>query len=547
MLNSLLIKNLAIIQKSFVEFGESFNVLTGETGAGKSIIVNAVSLLRGEKGLTAYIRTGADQSLIEAVFSIDREEVKDILNELEIEFEDEIIIRRIIGTSKSKVLINDTTVTLQTLQKISQYLIGIEGQHSQQLLLQPKYYGVILDKFAGIEHEVRDFEELYNQWTTVGNEITALKQKEKDRTKNIDFIKYQIDEIEKLSPKEGEDDELQKEKKLLSQAEELISILSFLKEEIYSSDNAVISRLKEIIIRMGNKDVGEEWDSIITKLEEVGFLLEDSVFLSDKIEDKIEVNPTKLENITERIFQLSDLKRKYGPTLQDVFITLEKLKKELKELENSQVIIEEKESLYKKLTGNIMNFADKLSVKRRAEAKILEKSVERELEQLGMDSVVFVIKVTESENINKTGKDKIEILVSLNKGEELRQLNQTASGGELSRIMLALRVALGEKNPPSTLIFDEIDAGIGGITAEKVGNKLKELSKKTQIIVITHLPQIAILSNDYYTVYKEETEERTFSKLKKLEDEDKINDLARMYGKTDKETVEYVKKVMRVK
>ncbi len=545
MLRYLRIRDLAIIEETEVEWGEGFNVITGETGAGKSIIVTAVSLIRGEKASQDFIRSGRKRAIIEAVFSNDRKEVSQILTEKGIEDGEEIILRRIIEAGRSKNFINDTSVTLSTLQEIAPYLIGIEGQHSQQLLLQPRFYLIILDHFAGLEEDVKEFSQLYNRWKKLREEIEEIQEKERERKKRIDFLQYQIEEIEKISPRKGEDEELEREKKILSEGENLKREIEELIDYLYTSDASVISSLKNFVRKSERfTQFGEKWEKLHSLLSEALYQLEEAVFLGEGLSGEIETDPLKLEQITERLLELGELKRKYGPTIEDVLRELEKLKKEKEELEKIEFTLAEKEEELKKIQREMEQRAEKLSSERKRAAKELEKKVEKELSYLAMERAKFLVEVERGE-MGPSGRDRVTIKISPNPGEPLKPLQKVASGGELSRIMLALRVALGEKNPPSTIIFDEIDAGIGGKTAESVGRKLNELSERSQLIVITHLPQIALFATHHFVVEKVVEGGRTISRIRRVEGEDRVKEIARMIGKIDGKTLEYARELLR--
>ncbi len=545
MLTYLHIKDLAIIDETTVEWGEGFNVLTGETGAGKSIIVNAVALVRGEKASQDLIRSGRDRAIIEAIFSVDREEVNEVLGELGIEHEGEIILRRVIARGKNKVFINDTPVTLSTLQRIAPFLIGIEGQHSQQLLLQPRFYLVILDQFAGLEGEVRKFSSLYDEYVKLKEDIRRLREAEKERNKKLEFIRFQIEEIDRINPRPGEDEELENEKKILSRSENLRAELSELVTTLYHSDNGVVDTLRRIgRVTEGNVELGEKWEKLHSAISEALYQLEDAVFLAEDLLNSVEHDPGRLEEVTERLLELGELKRKYGPTIDDVLSEREKLLMEMKQLEELEVSLADKEARMEALSRDLERMASELSAKRKEFAARLEKKVERELSYLEMEKAKFRIEITKGE-LGPTGWDRVNILISPNPGEPPKPLQKIASGGELSRIMLAIRVALGERNPPSTIVFDEIDAGIGGETAESVGRKLKELARRSQLIVITHLPQIALYANKHFKVEKKVEGGRTISTIKEVKGDDRIYEIARMLGKSDKKTIEYARELLK--
>ncbi len=544
MLTYLHIKDFAIIDEVEIEWGEGFDVLTGETGAGKSIILNAVSLIRGEKANQSLIRAGREKAIIEAIFKIDREEVKEHLNHAEIEYEEEIIIRRIISTGRSKVFVNDTPVTLNFLSTIAPYLIGIDGQHSQQLLLQPKFYLEILDEYAEIKERVKKFEEKFRQLKALEVKLEELRQQEKERNKKLEFLNYQLEEIEKINPIIGEDEELEKEKKILSESEKILLTMSDILDAIYIGEDTIIERLKAIVKESEKlNDLGEKWEEFYSHISEALYNLEDAAYIGEDLTSMVKSDPVRLEEVTERLLELGDLKRKYGPTLKDVLKEKENIKEEITLLENINSTLEDKEKKLQKMQEEIEKEAEEISSIRKKTARSLQKKVEEELSDLAMERAKFIIEIVPATLFSK-GKDKVEIKIAPNLGEPPKPLQKIASGGELSRIMLALRSSLGKKSPPSTIIFDEVDSGIGGKTAETVGNKLRELSTRSQLIVITHLPQIAFRAGRHYKVEKKILGERTVSTINEVKGEERVHELARMLGKIDRETINYVKKMI---
>jgi len=533
MIKSLRIQNLATIEDIELNFKEGFSILTGETGVGKSIIIDGIKLLLGEKGSADLIRTGKKEASVEAIFHFPR-----------IDYEDknlfpgkEIFIQRIIskeGTGKG--YLNGILAPIKKLKKLSPHLVDIYGQNDHDFLLHVENHLNYLDSYAqalAIRKEVAQAAHELKKLFKVKQE---LEEKERDREQRLDFLDFQIKEIEKAELKPREEEDLHYERNILKNAEKVSSLvekalaLSYAEETSISSQ---LSQLQNVVSQLSDYDkTFKETNEAINQFSIV--FKEFSDFLI-KFKEKQIISPEKLESIEERLSQVEKLKRKYGTSIPEILSYLEKAKGEYQELSSSQEKLEDLAVQTEAVFNEYKKHAEKLARLRKQRARDLEKNILEEIALLGMKKAKFKIKFDtiplrseEKEKISEKGTEEVEFLISPNPGEELRPLRKIASGGELSRIMLALRSIGKEGDQLKTLIFDEIDAGIGGTTAEFVAKKLRQLSKQHQVICITHLPQIASFPPHHFKIDKQVSQERTFTTVKKLGFEDRVTEIARL-------------------
>jgi len=544
MLTELNIKNFAIIDQLHIEFGPGFNALTGETGAGKSILVDAINLLLGSRASAEMIRTGQEEASVEAFFALEEEEELKVLNRLAWEKSGGLLIRRLIHRSgKSRAFLNGNSITLHMLEELGEELVNIYGQHEHHQFLDPLRHIDILDRSGNLLPLRQAFQELYAQWLKSTSDLEELTAKQRQRADRLELLDFQSKEIARANLKVGEDEDLLSERARLIHAEKLHSIAHQATEVLYGESGAVVERLKSTRQRLREAmKMDPALGPLVTSVESALFQAEDVASSLRAYGEKIHFDPRRLETIESRLDELNKLKRKYGPSVADILTFKEKIDAERRGLES----LEDKIADLKKTTANLhaqaLASARELSDQRKKVAQDLQEKVETELFTLGMKKVRFGVqietdylqKLAEGQEpaprLNEKGIDQVQFLISPNPGEELKPLVRIASGGELSRIMLAMKRIFAEETWVKTLIFDEVDAGIGGGTAEVVGRKLKEISKRHQVFCITHLPQIASFAGAHYKVSKKIHGGRTIVEVKNLNEEDRLQEVARMLG-----------------
>jgi DNA repair protein RecN (Recombination protein N) len=538
MLRELRIQNFAIIDRLEIRFHEQLNVLTGETGSGKSIVVDAVDLLLGGRASSEQIRTDCDEAVLEAAFEVSREgPIAAQLREMDLSDEggDDLIVRRVVARSgKSRAQVNGRLVSIGQLQQLGNLLVDIHGQHEHQSLLRPEQQLYLLDAFGKL---LPRREELHRQVLAlrkIQSELSELENRERDRTRREDFLKFQIQEIQAAQLSPGEDARLEQERNLLANAERLAVLAEEAYQHLYAADGAVVSQLARVessVDELARTDV--RMKEVSTTCSEASAQLRDVAGRLRDYKEGIEYDPKRLEQVEERLHSIASLKKKYAPTLEEI---LDFLRKSEEELTAFSAHDERLKFLREALEATRLKWADlaqRLTQERVRAARVLEKKVEQELAQLKMGKTKFKIQIEsrqETEALEPTGAETIEFLVSPNPGEELKPLARIASGGELSRMMLSLKSILAAVDRVPTLIFDEVDAGIGGGVAEVVGQRLKSLARHRQVLCITHLPQIASQAALHFTVEKLLSNGRTITKIKRLDKEDRVEEIARMLG-----------------
>ena len=563
MLSELAIKNFAIIDDIRISFKHGFSVLTGETGAGKSIIIGAVNLLLGSRASTDIVRAGCKNAELEAFFDIDdNSEASTILDEQGIDSSDGLIIRRVISSSgKSRVFINSRQSTLDLLKQVTHNLAGISSQHAHQGLLKEENHLDILDEFAGttgLKNEVRN---LYQTIIPLKRKIRELTQTLDTKRKEQDFLEFQIKEIYDAAILDNEDEDLEKKRQTLLNASKIFEAVNHSIHEIHDREGSIIERLSFLRNDMEKVSIVDEGlEKITGQLSSTLFDLQDITSELRDFSSTIDLDPASLEMADQRLDLISRLKRKYGGTLDTLFYEYEAMQKKLShttEIEK-QITIFEKD--IKQGLKKISQKAKELSTLRKTAGKKLSKLAKNELDALEMGKarfeVAFSAQTTRDaediataggEKIWSNGMDKVSFLLSPNPGETLKPLVKIVSGGELSRIVLALKAVLSKNQSLETLIFDEVDAGIGGATSEKVGLKLKQLSQKHQVICITHLAQIAKYAANQFRISKDVINGRTFTTIVPLDEETaRIEEIARMIGGTNisKTTLTHAKELL---
>ena len=553
MLIQLNIKNFALIEEIKVEFAEGFNILSGETGAGKSILIDAIDYVLGGKFSKSLIRTGEEKTFVEAVFSIDNELVKGELDELDIEYEDIIIISREYTLSgKSIIKVNGRSLIIAQLKKIREKILDIHGQHQNQTLLDRQSHIIYLDNFIGdkIKEPLKKFSELKERLSEIKSKILKINGNE-DREKLIDYTKFQIDDITKGNLRVGEEEELKEEFNYLSNAEKINNSLKVSCELLnYREDgNSVVESLSKVISELSsvekNSQIIGEKKAII---EEAYYNIEEvSRELRDIQEDTV-YDENKLEKINGRIYEINGYKKKYGNTIEEVIEYLNKLKENYNELVNASEILKELEEEENKVLSEMKKIGNTLHEIRKEFSEKLKSSLLKELSYVGLEKSTMEIQVKLCENYNERGFDEVCFLISTNTGEPVKPLEKVLSGGELSRIMLAFKCVFADKDGISTLIFDEIDTGVSGAVAQRIGEKMYQVSLNHQVLCITHLPQIAILSDYHYFVSKSIKDNKTSTSIKILNKDEKINQVATMLGGNEvtKATYENVKEMLKL-
>ena len=545
MLTQLVISDFAIINHLEITFKQGLNIISGETGAGKSIIINAVNLILGGRASADLIRSGAREARVEALFSLPyRSPVSEHISEMDLPFNGELLIKRIVSREgRNRIMINGSIATLQTLSAIGMMMISISGQHENQLLLRQENHLYLLDDFGSLASERDEVAESFNRYEALKDNVGRIEKEIKESRERQDLALFQMNEISSAKIKEGEDTLLEDEKKRLRYAEQLKEIISGSYQTLYEKEDSVLSAIhlcikgieKGVAMDKRLETIGRALSSLRAELEEITLQLRG-------LQDSVMISPSRLEEVEERLQILKNLKRKYGTSLEDVLSFKERVSGMIDNLDRKEKGLEEikKELNTQKL--DLISRANALSMKRKGLAKKLEKSIEAELNRLEMKGTRFEVRFIEEDlgnkddpdilikSIRSDGYDRVEFMLSPNIGEDLKPLSKIASGGELSRIMLALKSILAKKASVETIIFDEVDSGIGGATAEVIGEKLESLAEYHQILCITHLPQIASKGDMHFLVSKTVQKSRSQTAISALSREERVNEIARLLG-----------------
>ncbi|MBD5096740.1 MAG: DNA repair protein RecN [Lachnospiraceae bacterium] len=537
MLLNLHIKNIVLIDDIDISFGDNLNILTGETGAGKSIIIGSLGICMGGKFSKELLRDENKDGLVELTFSIDNPHIKELLENMEIypDENDELIISRKINNAGRTInRINDNTITAAKLKDVSAVLIDLHAQHEQQTLLKPSKHMEILDRFGGTEiaDAKRTVEAEYEKYKSTLKEIEENSMDEAEKNKQMDFLKYQIDEISVAKPVIGEDDELElmyrksvNLKEILSTADEIYKITGY--EESASFANSIgraILQMKRLVELDGDLEPASE---ILTDID---CMLNDfNRELSDYMQN-MEYNAENFAEVEERLNLINSLKAKYGKTISDVLSSLEAFKEKYEKLVSYEQYMEKLNSELEKIKKDLEAKSKKLTDIRKNTAKRLCGMIKEALQELNFSAVEFDMSFNRLDKFTANGVDEAYFMISTNIGEVARPLYEVASGGELSRVMLALKSCIAYEDDTPTLVFDEIDVGISGKTAQSVAKKLSIIGKKHQVICITHLPQIASMADSHYIIEKSVEKNKTTTNIRKLDREDEIHEIARLLG-----------------
>lgn len=522
MIRYLAIRNLAVIESVAVDFEQSFNILTGETGAGKSILVEAVGLLLGGRATQDLIRTGEDVATVEAIF--------------ETEDGSELIVRReITSQGRSRAFINGALATAAALKDLSNRLVELHGQHEHQQLLDPTQHLALLDEWAGLEQPRAEVSAAFAQVRTLREHLDRLRMDDRERAARLDLVEFQLGELQKANLQPGEDETLSADRQLLRSADTIQRLCGESYAELYDTEGAALVALGRIWKRVGElaaidprfAPYLEARDGIKAQLEDLAFTLRDFA-------DGIDASPARLQQVEDRLALIERLKRKHGGTLEEAIAYRDRLSAEHKALTGGQSTVAEIEQQLLEAGRAFLSAARRLSAKRRDAAPKFAKQIEGELADLAMERTKFEVRLTTSEAEGQwtaDGIDSGELFLSPNVGEDLRPLAKIVSGGELSRVMLALKtLATADAGAAKTLIFDEVDAGIGGRVATVVGQKLASLGDRFQVLCITHLPQIAACGSSHFLIEKRVQARRTVTHVNRLQGEARVAEIARMMG-----------------
>ena len=531
MLTSLKIENVAIIESAAIEFGCGLNVLTGETGAGKSIVIDSINAILGERTSREIIRTGAQSAKVYAVFEDVNENVKAFLDENGIDCEDGVLIinRTLNRDGKNICRLNGAPVTVSMLRELGGELIDIHGQHDSQSLLSPEKHCGFVDGFAENSGLISDYREKYRRLCEIRNSLKKLTTDESSKSQRIDFLTYQIDELEKSDITPGERDELKARKALINNSQKVMESLNTAYMAL-KADGAGIDMISNAETEIAN--ASEYMDSLgeaSEKITDIRYELDDIAELVRDAMSEIEYDPSELDDIEERLDLLYRLSKKYGETEEDMLEYLAKAREELESISFSEEKVRELQKQEKTALVETEAAADRLTKSRKTAGEKLSRAICSELEFLDMPNVRFVVKL-EDIGLTENGRDGVEFLISANVGEEPKPLAKIASGGELSRIMLAIKNVLAETDGVDTMIFDEIDTGVSGRAAQKIAMKLRSASKGRQVICVTHLAQIAAQGDVHLYISKSVSDGKTYTNIKSLIEEERVSEIARIMG-----------------
>ena len=537
MLKHLYIKNFTLIDELDIELYPGFSVITGETGAGKSIILGAIGLLLGQRADSKAIKQGADKCVIEAQFDLSRYGMEDFFEENDIEYDaaDCIIRRELTAAGKSRAFINDTPVQLSMLKELGERLVDIHSQHQNLLLNKQDFQLNVVDIIAGDEKELAAYQQAFTQYHAAEKELQALQESIEQNRQNADFLQFQCDELSQANLMEGEQEELEQKSETMSHAEEI-------KSALYEADNALSSEGTGVVVSLKTalsairqieqvlpdaKELVERMDSSYIELKDI------AQEISSQME-YVDFDPNELDVINNRLDKLYDLEKKYHvETIEELITKRDELKLQLDRIENSDEALEELQKKLAQLQMQAKKAANTLTKLRTKAAKQIEKEMQTRLVPLGMPNVRFSIQMTEGA-LGTSGQDQVAFLFSANTSTPLQPISQVASGGEIARVMLSLKAMISGAVKLPTIIFDEIDTGVSGKTAEKMAQIMQEMGQhERQVISITHLPQIAALGSAHYKVEKEETSKGTISKMRQLSPEERIGEIAQMLSGSD--------------
>lgn len=561
MLETLRIKNYALIDNLEIEFDNGFNVFTGESGAGKSIIVDALGFCLGEKANQSIIKTGRDKVIVEAVFLIQNPKIKEKVEKLGFSLEnDRIIIRREYDhLGKNKITINGFQETVSKVSDLSDILVDFHGQHDHQSLLNPKTHIDYLDSFGKFDKELSEIAELYKTTLEIKNKIEELEKNLSQKKNREEYLKYSIQELKNANLKENEDSELEEKFKFITNYEQLFNTINESLSMLDEDEISIILLMGKTInaLRSATK-FNPSFETLVNYLEEANINIKNVISELRTLRDKINFQPDEVEKINSRLDLIRTLKRKYNKnSVSELISYLAECEDELNKLEVGDEELQKLKEEYNSAISRLKKVCIDLSEKRMKVAKELDKKVEEKLKQLAMEKAIFKtdFKYYKDENglleingvridVNEKGIDRVEFLISVNPGEDPKPLKNVASGGEISRIMLSIKSVLADISEVDMMVFDEIDTGIGGNTANTVGEMIKNICQKQQIIVITHLPQVASKANCHFKIEKIFENNSTNILVKKLSHDERKYEIARMVGNETETGIKYAEELL---
>ncbi len=519
MIDHISIKNFAIIENTEVDFEDGLNIITGETGSGKSIAVEAISLALGSRADTSSIRTGADKAVVQLLGSLDGEEV--------------LITREVSSTGKNICKLNGEIVTLAQLNAVSRRLADIHGQYDNQSLLNPDYHIILLDMYRSDASASKKAEvaACFHKYQEIRTALSSLLSHEKENARRQDFYRYEVAEIQKANLRAGEDAELEKRIYLLQNSEKIFENVERTYSLLFENTPSAIDELGICLNSLSDvSSCSDELEEINSEFSDIYYRLRDLSGSLRGVLDGLNFSPDEMDRAINRLNTIDNLKKKYGNSIEEILAYEQHIAEELDKIENFDEEKARLEAELGKAKKELLEVSKELSDIRKATAGELEERITSELSDLNFKDAKLEISITPLAAPTENGMDNVEILIATNRGEPLKPLAKIASGGEMSRIMLAFKNVISSCDNIPTLIFDEIDAGISGITASIVGRKLKEISKHHQIICITHLPQIAACADSNYRIYKETDDEKTYTNIQKLSEDGRIEEIARLLG-----------------
>ena len=532
MLKHLYIKNFTLIDELDIELYQGFSVITGETGAGKSIILGALGLLLGQRADSKAIKQGAEKCVIEAHFDLSRYGMTDFFEENEIEYDaaDCIVRRELTASGKSRAFINDTPVQLSLLKELGEQLVDIHSQHQNLLLNKQDFQLNVVDIIAGDEKELQLYQQAYTQYHATEKELSALKESIEQNRQNADFLQFQFEELTQANLAEGEQEELEQKSETMSHSEEIKSALYEADNALSAEQTGVVESLRTALSAMRQiEKVLPDASELVERLDSSYIELKDIAQEISSQMEHVDFDPAELDAINNRLDKLYDLEKKYHvETVEELIAKRDELKIQLGRIENSDETLAELQQKLATQLAQAQKAAEALTKLRTKAAKQIEKEMQGRLMPLGMPNVKFSIEMTQ-EPLNVSGQDKVAFLFSANTSTPLQPISQVASGGEIARVMLSLKAMISGAVKLPTIIFDEIDTGVSGKTAEKMAEIMQEMGHhERQVISITHLPQIAALGSAHYKVEKEETAKGTISRMRKLSDDERVLEIAQM-------------------
>ncbi len=545
MLKQLSINGFTLIAKQEIPFHEGFTAITGETGAGKSVLMKALRLICGDRGQTSMVRIGEEKAVIEGVFDLKQlPQVQDLLATLEIDSDDELVIRReILENGKGRARVNGAIVSLSDLEKIGDMLIQMHGQSEQLLLRDIKTHTQMLDDYAGNRDLLKEYTNHWSEWNSIKNDIRETEARAKDLAAQKDFLKFQFDELSKASLKLGEEEELEEKVSRGSKGEIERNCIGEI-QGIIGNDNGILDQTQNLLSKFKTLSqkvprYEEEFNSLLEVVEPFECICKDLMRLTPEKS----LSEAELDKANARIAEIQKLKRKYHTDVAGLLELVEKRKEELSCIENLDSDLEELNKKLKASSERLEKTATDLSIKRKDAAIAFDKAVESNLQNLGMPKAVFSTLI-EEQPLSPNGKDHIEFQLAPNPGEGAKSLQKAVSGGELSRVLLSIKSVMAELDAVPLLIFDEVDSGISGEVGNRIGEALRNLGQHHQVLTITHLHQVACRANHQLAVQKKEIDGRTFTSVEDLNYEGRINELVRMLGENSDITREHAKQLL---